>query len=147
MNADESVTTSTDPTSLPAPAPNVWPSVGFTDIDAGVRLLTEVLGFVITAMHRDDDGTVQHAEARRPEGGGVMFGSRGKPGDWGALGPAGVYVVAADAAEVEALWARAQRADGVEVTTPLTQRPYDPATFAVRDRDGNLWSVGTYRGE
>lgn len=146
MTTEES-TMNTDKTTLPEPAPSVWPSVGFTDIDAAIHLLTEVLGFVITAIHRDDDGTVQHAEARRPDGGGVMFGSRGKPGEWGALGATGVYVVAADVAGVEAAWERAQAADDVEVTTPLTQQPYDPATFSVRDRDGNLWSVGTYRGE
>ena len=132
---------------LPEPVPTVWPSVGFTDVDAGIRLLTDVLGFVVTALHRDDDGTVVHAEARWPDGGGVMFGSRGKPGEWGALGAAGVYVVAADAATVESAWQRVQAADGLEVTTPLSARDYDPATFSVRDRDGNLGSFGTYRGE
>ncbi|QDB79867.1 glyoxalase [Georgenia wutianyii] len=132
---------------LPAPRPAVWPSVGFTDVDAGTRFLTDVLGFVVTALHREDDGTVVHGEARRPDGdGGVMFGSRGKTGDWGALGAAGVYVVAPDAAGVEAAWQRAQAA-GVEVLTPLHATDYDPATFAVRDNDGNLWSMGTYLGE
>src|SRR5690606_10376522 len=106
---------STDESTLPAPAPSVWPSVGFTDVDAGVRVLTEVLGFVVTALYRDDDGTVAHAEARWPDGGGVMFGSRGKPGDWGALGPTGVYVVAAEAATVDAAWARARDDADLEV--------------------------------
>src|SRR5690606_9151339 len=67
------------------PMPTVWPTVSFTDVDAGVRLLTEGLGFVVTALYRNDDGVVVHAEARWPDGGGVMFGSRGKPGAWGAL--------------------------------------------------------------
>jgi len=134
-------------TDLPAPRPAVWPSVSFADVDAGIRLLTDVLGFVVTALHRDDDGAVVHAEARRPGGaGGVMFGSRGKPGEWGALGACGVYVAAEDAASVEAAWHRAQ-ADGVEVTRPLHATDYDPATFALRDHDGNLWSMGTYVGE
>lgn len=138
---------STDENSLPAPVPTVWPSVGFSDVDAGVRLLTEVLGFVVTALHRDDDGTVVHAEARWPDGGGVMFGSRGKPGDWGALGPQGVYVVAAEAATVDAMWERVQAADDVEITLPLEDTDYGSHTFGIRDRDGNLWSIGTYRGE
>lgn len=139
--------TSTQQTGLPAMAPSVWPSIGFTDVDAGVRFLTDVLGFVVTALHRDDDGTVVHAEARWPDGGGVMFGTRGKKGDWGALGPQGVYVVAAERGTVEDVWERVQAAPDVEVLLELHEAPYDPATFSVRDRDGNLWSMGTYRGE
>ena len=76
-----------------------------------------------------------------------MFGSRGKPGEWGALRPQGVYVVAAEAATVEAAWRRVRAADDVEVLAPLHEEPYDPCTFSVRDRDGNLWSLGTYLGE
>ncbi len=128
------------------PAPTVWPSVGFTDVDAGIRFLTEWLGFTVTACHREDDGTVAHAEARWPDGGGVMFGSRGKPGDWGALGPQGVYVVAADPATVDAAWERVRALPGVEVLRELHDTDYGSHEFGVRDADGNLWSVGTYRG-
>lgn len=134
------------------PAPTVWPSVGFTDVDAGIRLLTDGLGFVVTAMYRADDGTVDHAEARWPDGGGVMFGSRGKPGPWGALGPQGVYVVAADAATVDEVWQRVQAMAGikdmpdVEVLEKLHDTDYGSHQFGIRDYDGNLWTVGTYRG-
>ncbi len=128
------------------PAPTVWPSVGFTDVDAGIRFLTEGLGFTITALHREDDSVVAHAEARWPDGGGVMFGSRGKPGDWGALGPQGVYIAAADAATVDAAWKRLTAMDGVDVLRDLHDTDYGSHEFAVRDRDGNLWSMGTYLG-
>lgn len=129
-----------------SPSPTVWPTVGFTDVDAGVRFLTESLGFVITEMHRGDDGNVQHAEARWPDGGGVMFGSRGKPGVWGALGPAGVYVVAASAATVDDAWNRVRTMDGVDVLHELHDTDYGSHQFDVRDSDGNLWTLGTYRG-
>lgn len=131
---------------LPPPAPTVWPSVGFDDVDAGVRLLTEGLGFVVTAMYRGDDGTVEHAEARWPDGGGVMFGSRGKPGEWGSLGPQGVYVVAAEPGTVDAAWQRVRRLDGVTVIRELGDTDYGSHEFGIRDADGNLWTVGTYRG-
>jgi uncharacterized glyoxalase superfamily protein PhnB len=131
---------------LPPPQPSVWPSVGFVDVDAGVRLLAEGLGFVVTALYRADDGTVEHAEARWPDGGGVMFGSRDKPGVWGALGPQGVYVVAADPDRVDAAWKRVRTMDGVEVVRELHDTDYGSHQFDVRDADGNLWSVGTYRG-
>ena len=52
-----------------------------------------------------------------------MFGSRGKPSDWGA-GPQGVYVVAADPATVDAAWERIKALEGIEIgglsTTPTT---------------------------
>ena len=128
------------------PAPSVWPSVGFTDVDAGVRFLVEGLGFTVTALYRDDESVVAHAEARWPDGGGVMFGTRGKPGDWGALGPQGVYIIAAEAATVDEAWQRVTAIDGVEVTTALHDTDYGSHEFAVRDADGNLWSMGTYRG-
>ena len=136
----------TSPDNLPTPVPSVWPSVGFTDVDAGVAFLTETLGFVVTALYRDDQGAVAHAEARWPEGGGVMFGSRGKPGDWGTLGPQGIYVAAAEAATVDAVWARVQQAANIEILQALHDTDYGSYTFSVRDHDGNLWSVGTYLG-
>jgi uncharacterized glyoxalase superfamily protein PhnB len=139
--------TESNAVSLPSPpAPTVWPSIGFTDVDAGIRLLTEGLGFVVTAAYRADDGTVEHAEARWPDGGGLMFGSRGKAGAWGALGPQGVYVVAAEAATVDKAWERIKDFDGVEVLTELHDTEYGSHGFDFRDADGNLWSMGTYRG-
>lgn len=138
----------TDPTRRPPgpPVPTVWPCVGFTEVDAGVRFLTQGLGFVVTAMYRDDAGTVEHAEARWPDGGGVMFGSRGKPGPLGALGSQGVYVVAADAATVDAAWDRVRTMNAVEVLHGLHDTDYGSHQFDVRDADGNLWTIGTYRG-
>jgi uncharacterized glyoxalase superfamily protein PhnB len=139
--------TESNATSLPSPpAPTVWPSLGFTDVEAGIRLLTEGLGFLVTAMYRGDDSTVQHAEARWPDGGGVMFGSRGKAGAWGSLGPQGVYVVAAEAATVDKAYERIKSWDGVDVLTELHDTDYGSHEFAFRDPDGNLWSMGTYRG-
>jgi uncharacterized glyoxalase superfamily protein PhnB len=128
------------------PPPSVWPTIGFTDVDAGVRLLTDGFGFVVSALYRDAEGAVAHAEARWPDGGGVMFGSRGKPGAWGALGPQGVYVVAAEAATVDAVWARVTAMEGVEVLHEIHDTDYGSHEFGVRDADGNLWSMGTYRG-
>lgn len=132
---------------LPPAAPTVWPTVSFADVDAGIGLLTDVLGFVVTALHRDDSGTVVHAEARRPDGGGVMFGQRAKDGEWGALGGQGVYIAAADASGVDEAWAKAQSAQGIEILQELHEADYGNHEFGFRDADGNLWSMGTYRGQ
>ncbi len=74
-----------------------------------------------------------------------MFGTRGKPGDWGALGPQGVYIVAAKAATVDAAWHRVTAMAGVQVQE-VHDTDYGSHEFGVRDADGNLWSMGTYRG-
>lgn len=146
--SDETDSSQTDASETFAgpPTPWVWPTVGFTDVDAGIDLLTDGLGFVITEMVRGEDGTVEHAEARWPDGGGVMFGSRDKRGTWGTLGPQGVYVVAADAATVDKAWARVKTRPDVEVLRPLHDADYGSHQFDFRDRDGNLWCLGTYRG-
>ena len=130
---------------LGRPAPTVWPTVGFVDIDAGIRLLTDGFGFIVTALYRSDDGVVEHAGARWPDGGGVMFGSRGKPGDWGS-GPQGIYVVAADPGTVDAAWERTKALEGVEIRRALHDTDYGSHQFDIRDADGNLWTLGTYRG-
>lgn len=128
------------------PAVTVWPCVGFTDVDGGIRFLSDGLGFAVSVVYRDSDGTVEHAEARWPDGGGVMFGSRGKPGAWGALGPQGVYVVAAEASTVDAAWKRVSGMPEIEVLQELHDTNYGSHEFGVRDADANLWTVGTYRG-
>jgi len=75
----------------------------------------------------------------------VMFGSRGKPGDWGG-GPQGVYVVAADPSTVDAAWERVKALEGVEIRRALHDTDYGSHQFDIRDADGNLWTLGTYRG-
>jgi len=129
------------------PPPSVWPSLSFTDVDAGIALLTDGLGFEITALYRDDSGVVHHAEARWPDGGGIMFGSRNREeSDWAKLGGQGVYIVAAEAATVDKAWERLRERPGVTVTLPLEDTDYGSHTFGIRDADGNLYSIGTYRG-
>ena len=76
----------------------------------------------------------------------MVDGSRGRSGDWGGLGAQGVYVAAADAETIDIVWERVQADDDLEVTTALEDTDYGSHTFAFRDRDGNLWSLGTYRG-
>lgn len=89
---------------------------------------------------------VEHAEARWPQGGGVMFGTAGKDdGPFGRRRPGNdsVYVVCDDP---DALFARATGA-GAEVVRELRDEDYGSRGFTVRDPEGNLWSFGTYRGE
>ena len=53
----------------------------------------------------------------------------------------GIYVVVPDA---DALWPRAVGAEA-EIVMDIYDTPYGSREFAVRDPEGHLWSVGTYR--
>lgn len=75
-----------------------------------------------------------------------MFATRGKSGDWGNLGPQGVYIAAKRPETVDSAWMRIQAFDEVEVLNPLHDTDYESHQFEIRDRDDNLWSIGTYRG-
>jgi uncharacterized glyoxalase superfamily protein PhnB len=57
-----------------------------------------------------------------------------------------VYVVAAEPATIDAAWERLRGMPGVEVLRELHDTDYGSHQFDVRDADGNLWTVGTYRG-
>jgi len=57
----------------------IWPCLNYTDARAAMRFLVGVLGFEQTALYSGtSEDVVVHAEARWPEGGGVMFGSAGR---------------------------------------------------------------------
>lgn len=63
------------------------------------------------------------------------FRSEVKPG--GTL----VYLAADD---VEELYSRAREA-GADVAMEITDTDYGSRDFTLRDPEGNLWSLGTYR--
>ena len=123
----------------------IWTSVSYRDVDAGIRFVTEVLGFEEQVMVRQDDGAIAHSEFRWPEGGIVQVAG---VVEWNpflpAPGTAGFYVVTADP---HAVWARCQAA-GVEVLREPEEPHYDPGGmgFSVRDPEGNTWSFGSYAG-
>jgi uncharacterized glyoxalase superfamily protein PhnB len=55
-----------------------------------------------------------------------------------------VCLAAASPAEIDRLWAKALAGDA-EVVEELGDAPYGSHQFGLRDPDGNLWTVGTYR--
>lgn len=127
---------------------SIWPVLTYKDAPAAATFLVEAFGFELRGLYTnpDDPNVVEHAEARWPRGGGVMFGTAGKDdGPFGQRRPGNdsVYVVCDDP---DALFARATAA-GAEVVRELRDEDYGSRGFTVRDPEGNLWSFGTYRGE
>lgn len=150
MPDDEAATSASNPSSTSRPAhpyvDGIWSVVSYADPDAGIRFVTDVLGFEEQLLVREPDGRIVHSEYRWPEGGVVQVASADpdnpfapEPGSSG-----GVYVVTTNPHSV---WERCRGA-GVEVLRPPEEPHYDPGGmgFSIRDHEGNIWSFGTYAG-
>jgi uncharacterized glyoxalase superfamily protein PhnB len=120
--------------------------MSYADPEAGIRFVTEVLGFEEQVLVRDPEGRIVHSEYRWPEGGVVQIAGADadnpflpEPGK-----NSGLYVITADP---QAVWERCQAA-GVEVIRPPEEPHYDPGGmgFSIRDLEGNAWSFGSYAG-
>ncbi len=126
---------------------SIHPTLRYPDPRAAITFLTDALGFVAEHVSTSDDGRVEHAElsfrgAADDIPGVVMLGPR-RPGgsDPFDTGRAVTYLVVDDPDE------RHRRAveAGAEVVHGPVDQPYGSREFAVRDPDGNIWSLGTYR--
>lgn len=125
----------------------IWAVVTYTDVEAGIRFVIDVLGFEELVLVRDDEdpSRIVHSEYRWPEGGIVQVASWDEGNELIARpGDQGLYIVTADA---QAVWERCRSA-GVEVLRDPYEPHYDPGGmgFTVRDAEGNTWSFGTYAG-
>jgi PhnB protein len=125
----------------------IWTSVTYADPAAGIRFVTEVLGFeeLVLVTEDGDPSAIVHSEYRWPEGGIVQVASWAEGNEFiPRPGDQGLYVVTADP---HAVWERC-RAAGVEVIREPTEPHYDPGGmgFSIRDPEGNVWSFGSYAG-
>ena len=131
--------------------PSITASVAYDDPDAGVSWLTDALGFSLSHAFRDGAGTLGFAQL--VWGNGAIFVSGRPPADnpWSVSGPASLSLVADDEAAVDRCHERvAASSVGAGVIRPphLSRTPLFPDgsyQFDVRDPEGNLWTVGTFR--
>jgi uncharacterized glyoxalase superfamily protein PhnB len=124
--------------------PTVWLTLQAHDAPALIDYYVDTFGFVVTARHGVEHGTVKHAELRWPQGcGGIMVGSYRPGNDWcREPGTAGGYVVTSDP---DGLYERIVSRNA-DVERPLAGTDYGAREFVVRDPEGNLWSFGDYVG-
>jgi uncharacterized glyoxalase superfamily protein PhnB len=127
----------------------VWPTLLYRDGQAALKFLTRGLGFTLVASYAGvAEGSIAHAELTWPVGGGVMVSSvdrNSEPNEFDKLvdGAASVYLVHDDP---DALFPQVMAA-GATVVRELRDEDYGSRGFSVADPEGNVWSVGTYRGE
>jgi uncharacterized glyoxalase superfamily protein PhnB len=130
--------------SRPGTGGGIWAGCHYTDPLAAIRLLCDVFGFEEQLVVLADDGrTVVHSQLRWPEGGIVQVGTYDPDNIYShAPGEQALYVVTA---HPEPLWERCQAA-GLEVILEPHAPDHDPdgMSFGVRDREGNIWTFGTY---
>lgn len=124
----------------------VWPALNNADAPAAIRMLVDGFGFeerlVVTG---DDPQVVEHAELRWPKGGDVMLGTADRDGNEFSRRPTGTAAVHIVTDAVDAVFERATAA-GADVVTAPADQDYGGRTATVRDPEGNLWSLGSYRG-
>jgi uncharacterized glyoxalase superfamily protein PhnB len=125
--------------------PNIFPALRYRDAPAALDWLTKAFGFEEKVVHRNEDGTIGHAELRLGAG-LVMFGGYQEDG-WMGGGPPdplastiSVYVVVDDPAGHY----EQAKAHGATIVRELEEMDYGSTEYTARDPEGNLWSFGTY---
>jgi uncharacterized glyoxalase superfamily protein PhnB len=122
---------------------SIYVTLRYNDARAAIAYLTGTLGFVEQQVYSADDGSVGHAELSFGDG-VIMLGTRRGTQDTFDTGRAVVYLAVDSAQAVDAHHDRAVAA-GAEVVQELVDQPYGSREYAVRDPEGNIWSVGSYR--
>ena len=126
----------------PATPPTIYPVVRYRDVSAGIKWLTDVVGFSEAFIARDDSGAIVHAQLAWGPG-VVMAGPAGESGDGGATQPPGHSWLYLAAEDIDELYEKVQAA-GAEVVRTIRDEDYGSREFGLRDPEGNLWSFGTY---
>ncbi|HEY3018716.1 MAG TPA: VOC family protein [Solirubrobacteraceae bacterium] len=120
---------------------NVYPSLRYRDAAAAVDFLQRAFDFEPKAVHRNDDGTIAHAELSCGDG-LIMLATERETDRWGAHAGQGWVYVAID--DIDRGYERAKAA-GAEIVMEPTDQDYGSRDYSARDPEGNLWSFGTYR--
>jgi uncharacterized glyoxalase superfamily protein PhnB len=120
---------------------SIFAVLRYEDPRGAIAFLRDVLGFEPTAVHPPEGDNVAHAELAFG-GEHLMLGGEPAPDDatrmQGRLAP---YLAVDD---VDAHFERV-RAAGGDVVYPPRDTEYGSREYAVRDPEGAVWSVGSYR--
>jgi MerR family transcriptional regulator, thiopeptide resistance regulator len=124
----------------------VTPILVYEDIEAGHDYLVEVFGFTSGGLHRDDDGTVVHAEVRHGDAAiwlhavteeHEMASPRGAAASHG-----GLSVIVPD---VDAHYAHSVAA-GARIDREPTDQDYGLREYGSRDPENHRWWFSTPMG-
>ncbi len=125
---------------------SVYPGLKYHDARAAIDWLGRAFDAQVLTLVPGEGDRVEHAELRIGDG-IVMVGTAGDPHGSGIDWPAGagcVYLVTTPE-RVDEEFARATATPGTEVVRVVADTDYGSRDYVVRDPEGNLWCVGTYR--
>ena len=130
-------------------APPLVPAVAYDDAPAGIRWLTEVMGLRVIRKFELPDGTIAHAELAWRNSLVFVHTRPDKSNPWSVVGPASI-ALAADTPDVVDQYYRRAVTAGADIVRPAYDSktpafPEGSRQFDVRDPEGNLWTLGTYR--
>jgi uncharacterized glyoxalase superfamily protein PhnB len=130
-------------------APPLIPAVAYNDAPAGIRWLTDVLGLRLVRQWEMPDGTIAHAELAWRSSLVFVHSRPPKENPWSVVGPASI-ALAADSPEIVTAHYERAVAAGADIVRPAYDSktpafPEGSRQFDVRDAEGNLWTIGTYR--
>lgn len=118
----------------------IFPALRYRDGPGAVDFLERAFGFARRAVYDGPEGGIAHAELAFGDG-LVMLGSGAPdPANPWSTTPVGLYVRVDD---VDAHHARAVAA-GAEIVRPPAETSYGAREYSARDKEGHLWSFGTY---
>lgn len=123
-------------------APTLTPGLACDDAHGLICWLVDLLEFQVAELHEEPGGGVAHAVLSWRTGN--LFVSSRHPGLWGQVGPATICLAKDDPAEIDRLYQKALAANA-EIVEELTDADYGSHQFGLRDPEGNLWAIGTYR--
>lgn len=117
----------------------VYPILTYRDAATAIDWLVKAFGFAEQAVHKDDTGSIVHAELRFGDG-VIMLGQTAEPGPEPADDEYSIYVAVPDA---DAHHDRAVAA-GARIVRGLHDQDYGSRDYVARDCEGKVWSFGTY---
>jgi uncharacterized glyoxalase superfamily protein PhnB len=126
----------------------IFPALRYRDARAAIAWLERAFDAKPHAVYDADDGTVAHAEVLFGDNILMLGNSRDdaysvrSPQDTNGV-TAGIYVVLADAAAIDALHERAKAA-GATITSAPADTDYGSHDFSAKDCEGHPWTFGTY---
>jgi uncharacterized glyoxalase superfamily protein PhnB len=128
----------------------IIPVLRYRDAPAAIEWLCQTFGFAKHLIVPNEDGTVAHAQLSFGNG-MIMLGSVLKnetefggllkqPDEIGGAVTQTTYVVVTDA---DAAYAKV-KAGGARIAMEIRDEVYGGRDFSCYDREGHLWSFGTY---
>jgi len=123
--------------------PSLCAVVCYQDPKAALDWLERALGFELHMLIEDAEGRPLHAEMRFGDSlimvGGEWTDDHRSPRALGGKNTGGVHVQLD--ADIDTHCAQAQAA-GAEIVRELVTMPYGDRTYACRDPEGHIWSIG-----